>query len=119
MLGLHGLHAGLSGMADPRGTVFEQPAAGFGRYDLPLGIQSPRERFAGGNPNGGMPVDIEEKPKDLETELMAAETAKLRTEARRMKLSNVLDMFKLVFTAMAATAAVVVALDQIGVIGGA
>ena len=35
-----------------------------------------------------------------------------------MKLSNVLDTFKLVLTAMAA-AAVVVALDQIGLIGGA
>ncbi len=62
---------------------------------------------------------MEEKPRDQETELVAAQTAKLRTEARRMKLSNVLDMFKLAFTAMAATAAVVVALDQIGVMGGA
>ncbi len=64
-------------------------------------------------------MDTEEQQQGLETELMQAETAKLRTEARRMELSNVLDMFKLVFTAMAATAAVVVALDQIGLIGGA
>ncbi len=64
-------------------------------------------------------MDTEEQREKLETELKAAETAKLRTEAWRMKLSNVLDMFKLVFTAMAATAAVVVALHQIGLIGGA
>ena len=64
-------------------------------------------------------MDTEEKRKELETERIVAETAKLRTEARRMKRSNVLDTFKLVFTAMAATAAVVVALDQIGLIGGA
>ena len=64
-------------------------------------------------------MDSEEQPKELETELMVAETAKLRTEARRMRLSNVLDTFRLVLTAMAATAAVMVALDQIGLIGGA
>ena len=64
-------------------------------------------------------MDTEEKPKGLETERMVAETAKLLTEARRMKVCNVLDVFKLAFTAMAATAAVVVALDQIGLIGGA
>ncbi len=45
---------------------------------------------------------------------MVAETAKLLTEAWRMRLSNVLDTFRLVLTAMAATAAVVVALNQIG-----
>lgn len=56
---------------------------------------------------------------ELEAERIAAETAKLRTEARRMRVSNVLDTFKLIFTAMAAAAAVVVALDQIGVMGGA
>ena len=86
---------------------------------LPLGIRSPRERFAGGNPHGGKPVDTEEKRKELEVELIVAETAKLRKEAARMKLSNVLDTFKLVLTAMAATAAAVVALGQIGLIGGA
>ena len=64
-------------------------------------------------------MDTEEKGQELETERIVAETAKLRTESRRMKLSNVLDTFKLVLTAMAATAAVVVALDQIGLIGGA
>ena len=64
-------------------------------------------------------MDSEEQPKGLETELMVAETAKLRTEARRMRLSNVLDTFRLVLTAMAATAAVMVALDQIGLMGGA
>ena len=66
-----------------------------------------------------MPVDTEEKREKLELELIVAETAKLRTEAGRMKRSNVLDIFKLIFAAMAATAAVVVALDQIGLIGGA
>ena len=64
-------------------------------------------------------MDTEEKGQELETERVVAETAKLRTEAGRMKLSNVLDTFKLVLTAMAAAAAVVVALDQIGLIGGA
>ena len=64
-------------------------------------------------------MDTEEKRKELEVELMVAETAKLRTEARRMRLSNVLDTFKRVLTAMAATAAVGVALDQFGVTGGA
>ena len=66
-----------------------------------------------------MPVDTEEKREKLELELIVAETAKLRTEAGRMKRSNVLDILKLVFAAMAATAAIVVALDQIGLIGGA
>ncbi|MDE0360329.1 MAG: hypothetical protein OXI74_04080 [Rhodospirillaceae bacterium] len=64
-------------------------------------------------------MDTEEQQQGLETELTAAETAKLWTEAQRMKRSNVLDVFKLVFTAMVATAAVVVALDQIGLIGAA
>lgn len=64
-------------------------------------------------------MDAEERREALEIDRIAAETAKLRTEARRMKLSNVLDMFKLVLTAVAATAAVLIALDQIGLIGGA
>ncbi len=64
-------------------------------------------------------MDAEGKRMELEAERIAAETAKLRTEARRMRVSNVLDTFKLIFTAMAAAAAVVVALDQIGVMGGA
>ncbi|MDE0361181.1 MAG: hypothetical protein OXI74_08450 [Rhodospirillaceae bacterium] len=64
-------------------------------------------------------MDTEEKREKLELELIVAETAKLRTEAGRMKRSNVLDILKLVFAAMAATAAIVVALDQIGLIGGA
>ena len=64
-------------------------------------------------------MDTEELRKELEIGRIEAETAKLETEARRMRLSNVLDAFKLLFTAMAATAAVVVALDQIGLIGGA
>ena len=64
-------------------------------------------------------MDTEENREGLETERIVAETAKLRTEALRMKVSNVLDTFKLIFTAMAAAAAVVVALDQIGLIGGA
>ena len=105
-------------MATARRVAFEQGAVAR-RLVLPLGIQSPRERFAGGNPHGGKPVDTEEKRKELEAELIVAETAKLRKEAARMKLSNVLDMFKLLLTAMAAAAAVVVALEQIGLIGGA
>ena len=64
-------------------------------------------------------MDIEEKGQELEIERIVAETAKLRTEARRMRLGNVLDTFRLALTAMAAAAAVVVALDQIGLIGGA
>jgi len=86
---------------------------------LPPGIRSPRERFAGGNPHGGKPVDTEEKRRELEIERIEAETAKLRAETTRMVLSNGIDMTKLVLTAMAATAAVVVALEAIGFIGGA
>lgn len=63
-------------------------------------------------------METEEKGPELETERIVAETAKLRTEARRMRLGNVLDTFRLVLTAVAA-AAVVVALEQIGLIGGA
>ncbi|MXY58184.1 MAG: hypothetical protein F4029_06500 [Gammaproteobacteria bacterium] len=64
-------------------------------------------------------METEEKGPELEVERIVAETAKLRTEARRMRLGNVLDTFRLVLTAVAAAAAVVVALEQIGLIGGA
>ena len=64
-------------------------------------------------------MDTEEKRKELEIERIEAETAKLTTEADRMVLSSNLEKVKLVLTAIAATAAVVVALDQIGLIGGA
>ncbi len=64
-------------------------------------------------------MDAEENRKELEIDRMKAETKKLRTETARMRLGNVLDMFRLVLTAMAATAAVLVALDQVGLMGGA
>ena len=102
------LKAGLSGMVAPNGAAL-----------LPMGFQSQREASAGGNPNGGKPVDAEENRKELEIDRMKAETKKLRTETARMRLGNVLDMFRLVLTAMAATAAVLVALDQVGLMGGA
>ena len=77
------------------------------------------EAFAGGNPHGGKPVDAEELRKELEIGRIEAETAKLKTETDRMVLSNNLDKVKLVLTAVAATAAVLVALESIGLTGGA
>ena len=64
-------------------------------------------------------MDAEERLKELETARIEAETAKLKAETTRMVLSNGMDMAKLVLTAMAATAAVLVALETIGFIGGA
>ena len=64
-------------------------------------------------------MDTEEKRKELEAGRIEAETAKLKTETERMVLSNNLDKVKLVLTAVAATAAVLVALESIGLIGGA
>ncbi|MCY3811203.1 MAG: hypothetical protein OXH15_05355 [Gammaproteobacteria bacterium] len=64
-------------------------------------------------------MDAEEKRKELEIGRIEAETAKLKTETDRMVLSNNLDKVKLVLTAVAATAAVLVALESIGLIGGA
>ncbi|MDE0450242.1 MAG: hypothetical protein OXI90_00545 [Gammaproteobacteria bacterium] len=64
-------------------------------------------------------MDTEEKRKELEIGRIEAETAKLKTETDRMVLSNNLDKVKLVLTAVAATAAVLVALESIGLIGGA
>ena len=62
---------------------------------------------------------MEEKREKLELGRLEAETAKLKTETDRMVLSNNLDKVKLVLTAVAATAAVLVALESIGLIGGA
>lgn len=64
-------------------------------------------------------MDMEEKREKLELGRLEAETAKLKTETDRMVLSNNLDKVKLVLTAVAATAAVLVALESIGLIGGA
>ena len=64
-------------------------------------------------------MDTEEKREKLELGRLEAETAKLKTETDRMVLSNNLDKVKLVLTAIAATAAVLVALESIGLIGGA
>ena len=61
-------------------------------------------------------MDTEEKRKELEIERIEAETAKLTTEADRMVLSSNLEKVKLVLTAIAATAAVLVALEWIGLI---
>ena len=55
---------------------------------LPLGIRSPRERSAGGNPHGGKPVDIEEKCNELELKRIEADAVKLTKEAERMDLST-------------------------------
>ncbi|MXY17347.1 MAG: hypothetical protein F4169_12700 [Gammaproteobacteria bacterium] len=64
-------------------------------------------------------MDAEELRKELEIGRIEAETAKLKTETDRMVLSNNLDKVKLVLTAVAATAAVLVALESIGLTGGA
>ena len=64
-------------------------------------------------------MDAEELRKELEIGRIEAETAKLKTETDRMVLSNNLDKVKLVLTAAAAAAAVLVALESIGLIGGA
>ena len=62
---------------------------------------------------------MEERREKLELGRFEAETAKLKTETDRMVLSNSLDMARLVLTAIAATGAVLVALESIGLIGGA
>lgn len=64
-------------------------------------------------------MDTEEKRQDLEIERIEAETAKLKAETDRMVLSNGLDKTRVVLTAIAAAAAVLVALDTIGLMGGA
>lgn len=64
-------------------------------------------------------MDSEEELKGMGTELVVAETARLRTVARRMGLGSVPDMLKPACAAMAATAAAVAALDPIGLRGGA
>ena len=61
----------------------------------------------------------EEKRKELELKRIEADAVKLTKEAERMDLSNTLDKVRLVLTAVAAGAAVLVALDTIGLIGGA
>lgn len=64
-------------------------------------------------------MGIEETRAKRELDRIEAEAVKLRTETRRMALSNVLDMARLVFTAVAAAAAVLVALHPVGLVGGA
>ena len=59
-------------------------------------------------------MGIEETRAKLELDRIEAEAVKLRTETRRMALSNVLDTARLVFTAVAAAAAVLVALHTVG-----
>ena len=126
MLRLVRLKVGMSGMAAPNGAAWLLPngaalgkAPPSGAAFLPLGFQSQREGSAGGNPHGGKTVDAEEKRKELEIDRIEAETAKLKAETNRMVLSNNLDKVKLVLTAAAATAAVAVALESIGIVGGA
>ena len=62
-------------------------------------------------------MGIEETRAKLEFDRIEAETVKLRTETERMALCNMLDKVRLVLTAIAAAAAVLVALDTIGLIG--
>ena len=64
-------------------------------------------------------MDTEEKRHELELKRIEADAVKLTKEAERMDLSNTLDKVRLVLTAVAAGAAVLVALDTIGLIGGA
>ncbi len=64
-------------------------------------------------------MGIEERRAKPEFDRIRAETAKLRTETRRLALSNVFDTARLVLTAVAAAAAVLVALHTIGLVGGA
>ena len=64
-------------------------------------------------------MDNEEKRHELELKRIEADAVKLKKEAERMDLSNTLDKVRLVLTAVAAGAAVLVALDTIGLIGGA
>ena len=64
-------------------------------------------------------MDTEEKRNELELKRIEADAVKLTKEAERMDLSNTLDKVKLVLTAVAAGAAVLVALESIGLIGGA
>lgn len=64
-------------------------------------------------------MDTEEKRNELELKRIEADAVKLTKEAERMDLSNTLDKVRLVLTAVAAAAAVTVALESIGLIGGA
>ena len=56
-------------------------------------------------------MDTEEKRNELELKRIEADAVKLTKEAERMDLSNTLDKVKLVLTAVAAGAAVLVALE--------
>ena len=86
----------------------------------PAGDPTPTgEVFAGGSPHGGKPVHTEEKRNELELKRIEADTVKLPKEAKRMDLSHTLDKMRLVVTAIAAGAAALVALDTIGLMGGA
>ena len=62
------------------------------------------------------PVDAEERLKELERGRIEVETSKLRAETKRMDRSNTIDVVKLVLTAAGVAAAMVVALDTIGLI---
>lgn len=85
---------------------------------LPLGFDRPGGvRYR--NPYSEKPVGIEETRMKLELERIEAEAVKLRTETRRMALSNILDTARLALTAIAAAAAVLVALHTVGLVGGA
>ena len=64
-------------------------------------------------------MGIEERRAKLELDRIRAETAKLRTETRRLALSDIFDTARLALTAVAAAAAVLVALRTIGLVGGA
>lgn len=64
-------------------------------------------------------METEGKRKELELKRIEADAVKLTKEAERMDLSNTLDKVRLLLTAVAASAAAVVALESIGLIGGA
>ena len=64
-------------------------------------------------------MGVEETRAKLELDRIEAEAVKLRTETRRMALSNILDTARLALTAIAAAAAVLVALHTVGLVGGA
>ena len=87
------------------------------RYSRSVGTD--RERPADSDPYQEKPVGIEETRAKLEFDRIEAETVKLRTETARMALCNMLDKVRLVLTPIAAAAAVLVALDTIGLIGAA
>lgn len=61
-------------------------------------------------------MDTEEKLKELELGRIEVEISKLRAETKRMDRSNTIDGVKLVLTAAGVAAAIVVALDTVGLI---